>query len=104
MLHRRSTLLVWTALVLLYWLVAAAATYALGDTGEFFAFAGLPPFFIAHLLHKAQVPGMLEHGGLCGWGWCAPTLPGWVLAITLVAAALWLFAALLARAWRGGRR
>lgn len=107
MLHRRSTLRVWTALVLLYFIGAALATYFSGDTRELLAFAGLPPFMLAHLLHKARVPGMLEHGGLCGWGWCEPTLLGWIAAVALMALVLWPVAAALSWLWRrapGGTR
>lgn len=43
------------------------------------------PYFSVLLMHKAGLPGVLEHDGLCGWGWCAPTPLGWVLT-----AALWL--------------
>lgn len=43
------------------------------------------PYFSVLLMHKAGLPGVLEHHGLCGWGWCAPTPLGWVLT-----AALWL--------------
>ena len=30
------------------------------------------PFLSVYLFHKLGVPGLLEHNGLCGWGWCAP--------------------------------
>ena len=26
-----------------------------------------------YVLHSADVPGLLEHNGLCGAGWCSPT-------------------------------
>jgi hypothetical protein len=29
------------------------------------------------LLQAAGVHGLLDHDGLCGWGWCAPTVLGW---------------------------
>lgn len=43
------------------------------------------PYFSVLLMHKAGLPGVLEHEGLCGWGWCAPTPLGWALT-----AVLWL--------------
>lgn len=45
----------------------------------------LLPFLIAYAAHALGMPGVLQHNGACGWGWCAPTLPGWMLA-----AAIWL--------------
>jgi hypothetical protein len=57
----------------------------------------LLPFLSVYLFHAAGVPGLLEHGGACGWGWCAPTLAGWALIVAVGLGALWLLAALLAR-------
>ena len=45
----------------------------------------IAPLLSVYMLHGAGVPGLLEHNGLCGWGWCSPTIAGW-----LSAAALWL--------------
>lgn len=64
-------------------------------------YAVLLPFFSAFLFHNAGVPGVLEHGGHCGWGWCSPTPLGWALiAIVWLAAyasLAWLIARLLSR-------
>ena len=46
------------------------------------------PYLSIYLFHKAGVPGLLEHNGLCGWGWCAPTLFGWCFIV-----AFWLMLA-----------
>jgi hypothetical protein len=45
----------------------------------------LVPFLSIYLFHKIGVPGLLEHNGLCGWGWCSPTAFGWVFLV-----AFWL--------------
>jgi hypothetical protein len=50
-------------------------------------------FLTPHLLHSLGVPGLLERGGHCGWGWCAPSALGWI-----VMALIWLGIAWLA-AW-----
>lgn len=39
------------------------------------------PVISVYLFHKLGVPGLLEHGGACGWGWCAPTAFGWVFIV-----------------------
>jgi len=60
-------------------------------------YAVLLPFFSAFLFHKAGVPGVLEHAGHCGWGWCSPTPLGWALVAFLWLAAYALLAWLIAR-------
>jgi len=47
------------------------------------------PYYLVYLLHQAGMPGLLANDGLCGWGWCAPTLFGW-LVILLPLLSLWL--------------
>lgn len=46
----------------------------------------LVPYFSVLIFHKLGVPGLLEHNGLCGWGWCSPTVFG-----VIFVAAFWLF-------------
>jgi hypothetical protein len=59
------------------------------------------PSLSVYLFHKIGVPGLLEHNGLCGWGWCAPTVFGWVFVvafwIVLARVLAWVIAALVAR-------
>src|SRR5688572_10016019 len=50
----------------------------------------LVPGLSIYLFHKVGIPGLLEHNGLCGWGWCAPTTFGWVFLV-----AFWLLVVLL---------
>lgn len=57
----------------------------------------LVPLLSIYLFHKLGIPGLLEHGGACGWGWCSPTVFGWVAAALFWIAMAWLAAALLAR-------
>ena len=61
----------------------------------------LVPGLSVYFFHKVGVPGLLEHNGLCGWGWCSPTVFGmvfvvvfWVIAVWLVA---WAIAVLISR-------
>ena len=57
----------------------------------------LVPFFTPHLFHKLGIPGLLEQGGHCGWGWCAPTVAGWIVLVLLWLGVAWLAAWGLAR-------
>ena len=50
------------------------------------------PLFFVYAFHKVGVPGLLEHNGLCGWGWCAPTPLGWLAAAAAVLFGFWLMA------------
>lgn len=52
----------------------------------------LVPGLSIYLFHKAGIPGLLEHNGLCGWGWCAPTPFGWVFLVVFWLLAAWLLA------------
>lgn len=50
------------------------------------------PYLSIYLFHTIGIPGLLEHNGLCGWGWCAPTIFGWVFLITFWLLIAWLLA------------
>lgn len=52
----------------------------------------LIPWLFIYVLHKVGIPGLLENDGLCGWGWCSPTLFGWLFMAVLWLAVLWLVA------------
>lgn len=63
------------------------------------AFLGAPagmltlvPLLSVYAFHQAGVPGLLEHNGLCGWGWCSPTLFGWAFVAVFWVVAIWLAA------------
>jgi hypothetical protein len=30
------------------------------------------PFISVYAIHSLGIPGLLQHDGACGWGWCAP--------------------------------
>ena len=67
----------------------------------------LVPLLSVYVFHKVGVPGLLEHNGLCGWGWCSPTAFGWAFAAVFWVMAVWLAAWGIAalsnrRDWRRG--
>jgi uncharacterized membrane protein YvlD (DUF360 family) len=53
-------------------------------------------YFSILIFHKLGIPGLLEHNGLCGWGWCEPTWLGWAFASVIWLIILWLAAWVLA--------
>jgi hypothetical protein len=56
------------------------------------------PWLSVYLFHTLGIPGLLEHGGACGWGWCAPTAFGWAFTAIVWLLACWLLAWGAARA------
>ena len=50
------------------------------------------PYLSVYLFNNLGIPGLLEHGGRCGWGWCSPTGFGWVFLIVFWIAVAWLIA------------
>jgi hypothetical protein len=54
------------------------------------------PFLSVYLFHGIGIPFLLEHNGACGWGWCAPTLFGWIFICVFWLLVSWLVAAFIA--------
>ncbi len=76
-------------------LAGYAALLALGyllpeEYGASLLIAGMPLLVVVYLLDNMGIPWLLEQNGLCGWGWCEPTLFGWLLAVVF-----WLVVAYL---------
>ncbi len=55
------------------------------------------PFLSVYLFHAVGIPGLLEHNGACGWGWCAPTVFGWMFIAAVWLLIVWLVARLVVR-------
>lgn len=103
-MRSRTTLAIFTILVCAYGLAWLPALFFDAYLDSPAGLLGLLPYLSVHVLHKIGIPGVLEHGGLCGWGWCAPTPLGMVLAAVLWLGLAWILAAVLARGlagWRG---
>ena len=62
----------------------------------------LVPFLGVYLLSMAGVPWLLANNGVCGWGWCAPSVFGWLVLAVLWLALMWGLAGALV--WLGARR
>src|SRR5512140_1239923 len=57
----------------------------------------IAPILSIYIFHKLGIPGLLEHNGACGWGWCSPTVFGWAFLILFWIGVAWLIAWGLAR-------
>ena len=50
------------------------------------------PYLSIYLFHGMGIPGLLQNNGLCGWGWCPPTVFGWVFLCLFWLLITWLLA------------
>ena len=55
------------------------------------------PFLSIYIFHNLGIPGLLHNNGACGWGWCTPTLWGWIFLILYWILFLWFIAWGIAR-------
>lgn len=73
----------------------AGAAWTMGHA----AVAGgmLFPVYVVALLLSTFLPGMLKNNGMCGHGWCAPSVLGWVFAGAVSIAVVWGLIVVVAR-------
>lgn len=67
----------------------------------------ITPILAVYLFHHFGIPGLLQHGGACGWGWCSPTVLGWTVLVLFWIVVVWLAAwgiGWLVARWRTRRR
>jgi hypothetical protein len=57
----------------------------------------LAPYVSLHVFTRVGIPGLLENDGFCGWGWCSPTLSGWIFLALFWIALAWLAAWAIAK-------
>ncbi|HEX5737596.1 MAG TPA: hypothetical protein VFY22_03740 [Hydrogenophaga sp.] len=50
------------------------------------------PYLSVYLFDWLGVPWLLVNGGVCGWGWCAPSWFGWLFVGAVWAGLAWLAA------------
>ena len=70
---RPRTLKILAALLTGYVLLVIPAYWGPSCLEEFSSRFAMMPLFSIYIFHSVGIPGLLEHGGACGWGWCAPT-------------------------------
>lgn len=95
---RARTLKILVALVGGYALLVLPAYLGPSPLQDISTYFFLVPFLSVHLFHHLGIPGLLEHGGACGWGWCSPTLLGWAFLALFWLGLAWLAAWGIARA------
>ena len=91
------TLKILAALLTGYALLAIPAYWGPSYLEAMSSYGVIVPFLSIYIFHKLGIPGLLEHNGLCGWGWCAPTAFGWAFLAVFWLGVAWLSAWTLAR-------
>lgn len=79
----RRTLRIFAFILLGYGLLAAPGFFSPGYLDSPAGLLVAAPFLSVYLLHALGLPGLLDNNGLCGWGWCAPSLLGWTVMVLL---------------------
>jgi hypothetical protein len=84
------TLKIFAILIIGYALLAIPAYFGPSYLESASSYLVMVPFLSIYIFHRLGVPGLLEHNGACGWGWCTPTVFGWAFL-----GLLWIGVALL---------
>jgi hypothetical protein len=79
-------------LVAVYIALALPAYVGPAFLEEFSSYLVLFTILSLYIPHRLGVPGLLEHNGACGWGWCAPTVFGWIFLALFWLGVAWLLA------------
>lgn len=95
-MNRRRTARFFAAIVVLCAALLAPALFWDGYLDSPLGVVAVMPYLSIYLFHAAGIPGLLQNGGACGWGWCAPTLFGWIFLVAVWLGIAWLLAWALA--------
>jgi hypothetical protein len=85
-----------------YVLLALPAYLGPAVLEEISSYLVMPPLLSIYLFHTLGIPGLVQQGGACGWGMCAPTAWGWAFVALFWLGVAWILAWGLARL--SGRR
>ena len=74
--------------IILWLLVNIWPKYLDSSLGLIIAF----PLLSIYLFNAIGIPGLLQNDGACGWGWCSPTIFGWIFLVTFWLVVVWFIA------------
>lgn len=92
----RRILKITAALLCIYIALWIPAIFWPSYLDSLFGLIAAIPYLSIYIFHSIGIPGLLQNNGACGWGWCAPTLGGWIFLVIFWALATWLLAYLIA--------
>lgn len=95
-MFRLRTLKFFAAFILVFCLLLLPAYVWPKYLDSFVGIVVLIPYLSIYLFHKIGILGLLQNNGACGWGWCAPTMFGWVFLCIFWLFVVWLMAWALA--------
>jgi hypothetical protein len=98
----KRTAKVFAALLAGYLVLASTAYWAPELIAQASVWLVMVPLFSIYGFHALGIPGLLEHGGRCGWGWCSPTSLGWAFLAAFWLGLFWAAAWAIARFPRKG--
>lgn len=55
------------------------------------------PYMSIYFFSMIGIPGLLQNNGLCGWGWCSPSLFGWFFLAAVWFGLSWIAALAIER-------
>jgi hypothetical protein len=88
----RVTLKLFFLIVGVYFLLWLPAYFWSGYLDTPFGLIAAIPLVSIYFFHSVGIPGLLKNGGSCGWGWCAPTVFGWIFLVIFWLAVAWVLA------------
>ena len=91
-MFKSRTLRILTLLVAAYALILLPGYFNPAYLDSAIGILLLIPLLSVYLFDQLGIPGLLLNIGLCGGGWCAHTLLGWMLAALVGLLPLWLLA------------
>lgn len=91
------TLKILAALLTAYALLAISAYWGPSYLEAVSSYVVMVPLLSIYIFHKLGIPGLLEHNGACGWGWCSPTAFGWAFLAVFWIGIAWFVSWGLAR-------
>jgi hypothetical protein len=94
---RKRALIIFAVIVAAYLIVVLPGFWWPNYLGSWFVMLPVVPYLTVLFLNMIGVPHVLADGGLCGWGWCAPTVFGWVLSYSFWLVLIWLISLGLAK-------
>lgn len=73
------------------------------DLSALYAVFGFAHVIPVYILNSIGIPGLLQNNGHCGWGWCSPTVFGYVVLVIFWVVVVWLFAWFVSNLTRAGK-
>ncbi|MBK1875219.1 hypothetical protein FE848_18565 [Marinobacter sp. 1-3A] len=68
-----------------------------------YALLGFAQAIPAYILNSVGISGLIQNDGYCGWGWCGPTVFGYVVLSAFWVLVAWFIAWLISNLTNAGK-